>query len=63
MIKEIKRLIIDVVKAITLLCFNTVPDASLLGMAEIINIPIKGINNKDISNIKNNSNNNEHSSN
>ena len=51
MIKEIKRLIIDVAKAIILLCFKTIPDVSLLGIADIINIPIKGINNNDTSNI------------
>ena len=62
MIKEIKRLIIDVAKAIILLCFKTIPDVSLLGIADIINIPIKGINNNDTSNILKKKKHNEHSS-
>ena len=46
-IKEIKRLDIDVVSAIVLVCFNTKADWLLPGMADMINIPIKGINNNE----------------
>ena len=52
-IKEIKKLKVDVVSAITLLCFRFKGDLLLSGIADIINIPARGINNNDISNIWN----------
>jgi len=50
-IREINKLKMDVDNAITLLCFRAKIDLLFPGIADIINIPIKGINNKDISNM------------
>ena len=49
--KEIKRLAVDVVNAIILLCVKFKTEVLSLGIADIINIPIKGTNNNKVSNI------------
>lgn len=48
-IKEIKRLIIDVVNAIILLYFRLEMDLLSWGIADMTNIPVRGINNNEIS--------------
>jgi len=51
MIKEIKRLTVDAVNAITLLFLIFATELLSLGIKVIVNIPNIGINNNDISNI------------
>lgn len=52
-ISEINKLNVDVANATILLCLNTVVDLLLSDIADMINIPVKGTNNNDISNIRN----------
>lgn len=50
-IKEMKRLTVDVVNAITLLFLMFAAELLSLGIKVMVNIPKIGINNNDISNI------------